>query len=520
MPATTTTTSLGSKPFSSPFYSIGREICQNMYLEVAQSTDAKANYYLLKIAGLKNFTIDSINLGSNRGMITTGGYRTFTVVGSSFIEITSDGSKINRGTLRTLNGVVSMAENGFQLILVDGTDGWIFDLSHNTFLRITDTYFPGNAGERLGPTHVTYIDTYFIVNKPGSNEYYWSESYYQSYDVTNDKTVDYDWTGTITQGYWNGLNFGKKIGKSDYISALANCNNYLWLFGYNSNEVHYDTGDLNNQLFARYEGAILNFGCSSPNSVAVYGNNIFWLGSDNSGTLGVFTNEGMTPKRISLRGIEQIIQEFDTYSDCIGFTYAQAGHSFYVMQFPTESRTFVYDLVTDSWHERTFYDKASGKLFAWRGLFATKNFDRMLIGDRVWSSIYDSDTQYYQNDNPTGDGVNEIRCVKNTPILFSNGVNVRYNWVQVICNQGTGLANNTTAGIGQDPKIQIAFSDNTGIIYGSERNAPLGKIGEYTKRSRVLGCGMGRNRVIRITMTDPVPFILVSILINGSEAKF
>lgn len=520
MASRTSLTSLGNKPFASPFYSIGKEICQNMYLEVSQSSEAKSNFYLLKIAGLKLFApVDPINLGGVRALMTTGGYRTFTVVGNKFMEIIQDGSKMLRGTINSINGVVSIADNGYQLILVDGMDGWIFDYVHNTFLRISDENFPGSSKGSSAPTHVAYIDTYFIVNDPASNKYYWSESYYQSYNTTTDETVDYDWTGVITQGYWSGLNFGQKVGKADYISALANVNNYLWLFGYNSNEIHYDTGDFNNQLFARYEGAILNYGCKSPNSVATYGNNVFWLGSDNAGTLGVFTNEGMIPKRISLRGIEQIIQEFDVYSDCIGYTYSQAGHSFYVMQFPTESRTFVYDLVTDAWHERTYLDE-NGELSAWRGMFATNNFDRMMIGDRIWSTIYDSDTTYYQNDNPDGIGVNYIRCVKNTPILFSNGVNVRYDWVQVICNQGSGTNVNTPAGVGKDPTVQIAFSDNTGISYGNERTAPLGMIGDYTKRSKVLACGMGRNRVIRITMTDPVPFILVALLINGQECSF
>lgn len=517
MPSKTTVLNLGSKPYASPYYSIGREICHNMYLEFAQSEDAKAKYYLLKIPGLNRFgSIPTINEGACRGIITAGNGRTFAVFGNVFTEILLDGSRSPIGNLNTYTGVVSMAENGYQLILVDGTNGWILNFANNNWTIISDEFFPGNSQATLAPTHVCYIDTYFIVNVPNTNEYYYSESYYQR--AHDDTTSDYD--PNEPNGYWNPINSGKKIGKSDNIVGLANCNNYLWLFGYNSNEVHYDTGDYNNQLFARYEGAILNFGCNSPASIATYANNIFWLSSDISGTVGVFTNEGMTPKRISTRGIEQIIEEFSKYTDCIGFTYAQAGHAFYVMQFPTADRTFVYDLVTDSWHERTYLDAGTGQLFAWKGMFATKNFDLLIMGDNASSATYVLDPKYYQNDNAMDSGFNYIRCAKNTPILFSNGVNVRYDWVSIICNQGYGLDVNTSAGVGQSPTVQLAYSNDTGVTYTNERSAPLGKLGEYSNRSRILSLGMGRNRVYRITMTDPVPFILVELLINGQECNF
>ena len=519
MPSKTTVFNLGSKPYASPYYSIGREICHNMYLEFAQAEEAKAKYYLLEIPGLKRYgSIDAVNLGACRGMLTTGNGRTFAVFGSQLWEILSGGARVFIGTLSSYAGPVGMAENGYQLILVDGTAGWILNFVNDNWTQITDENFPGNSQATQAPTHVAYIDTYFIVNVPGTNEYYYSESYYMYHDDANDTSRDYD--PAVVNGYWNPINSGKKIGRPDNITALANCNNYLWLFGANSNEVHYDTGDYNNQLFARYEGAILNFGCNAPYSVATYANNVFWLGSDTSGTLGVFTNEGMAPKRISTRGIEQIIQEFTKFTDCIAFTYAQAGHAFYVMQFPFESRTFVYDLVTDSWHERTFLDEATGKLFAWKGMFATQNYDTLITGDNAWSGTHQLDPNYYQNDNIADTGVNYIRCAKNTPILFANGVNVRYDWVQIICNQGYGTVVNTTAGVGEAPKVFLAYSNDTGITYLNEREAPLGKMGEYSNRSRVLGCGSGRNRVFRVTMTDPVPFILVELLIHGQEMLF
>lgn len=512
---------LGDKPFASPYFSVGIEICQNMFLEASQSTNGKSDYYLIKIPGLRRLasSVSSINYGACRGMFTASNGRTFSVHSTYLYEILEDGSRILRGVLGSQEGPVSMAENGQLLMLVDGRDGWILRYTDSNLTKITDTNFPGNDGGNPAPTFVAYLNTYFIVNIPNTNQYYWSNSYYTWDDVENDSYGN-EYNPAHTEGYWTPLQSGQKTGKPDNIVALVNCNNYLWLPGWNSTEVHYDSGDTTQQQFKRYQGALINVGCHAPNSVAVLQNNIFFLGSDAQGTLGVFSNDGMSPVRISTRGIEQRIQDMRKWNDCQAYAYAQNGHNFYVMQFPDARKTYVYDTATNSWHERTKLNAVDGSYIAWDGMYATSNWNRVLVGDIGTSEIYQSDANYYQNDNPLSNGVNYIRCVKTTPIDFRNGSNVRYNWVQVVCSQGTGLSVNTAAGVGLDPKVQIAWSNDTGLTWSNERSAPLGRQGEYTKRSLVLSCGMGRNRVWRIAMTDPVPFILVALLVNNSKCRF
>ena len=513
-----TTIPLGDKPYATAYYALGSEICQNLFLENSQSENSKAQYYLLKIPGLRRFgSVPTINYSACRCNFTSTGYRTFVVNGNRLSEILFDGSQILRGLLNTAGGVVSAVENGNLLLLVDGTNGYILRYSDNNFTVISDPYFPGVAAGTVPPTCCTYLDTYFIVNAPGTNTYYYSSSYYMSEE--NNSATPYD--PANQQGYWNPLYSGAKIGKADNIAWLINCNNYLWLFGEdNSCEVHYDTGNYNGQLFARYQGAIINVGCRAKNSVATYQNNVFFLGTDLAGTIGVFSNDGMAPIRISTRGIEQLIESMGSWSDCQAFCYAQSGHAFYVMQFPTANRTLVYDMVTDAWHERTSLVQATGLLARWRGMYVSTNYDQIIMGDTTSSAIYSLDPTYYQNDNPTDSGINYIRCVKTSPINWSNGVNVIYNWIQVICNQGSGTTVDNVDGVGTNPMIQLAWSDDTGQTWSNERSAPIGAQGQYAKRTRVLGCGMGRNRVFRIAISDPVPFILVSLLINGNPCRF
>lgn len=514
MALTPTTIPLGNRPYVSPYNSVGKEICRNLYVEIAQSETAKASYYMVKIPGLR-LTTPQTSFASCRGLFGTGS-RVFGVWGNELVEIFQSGARSVRGTLRAYSGVVSFAENGYQMIFVDGDAGYIYDYSTETLRQIQDDYFPGTTDQGLAPTHVVALDTYFLVNVPGTNGYLWSNSYYK-----NTNGSDYD--PNVPQGYWNGLQLGQKIGKSDPIVALSDAQNFMWVFGSYSTEVHYDTGDNNTQLWARYSGALIDIGCSAPYSVAKYATNVFWIGADRAGTVGVFSNEGMAPKRISTRGIEQIIQGLSRYDDAQGFCYAQNGHSFYVLHFPTADCTYCYDLATASWHERTYLDPL-GNVRRWRGTWIAQQGSVILAGDNQTNAVYAVDKSYYANDNPIGDGSqNYIQCVKTTPINFQNGLRVRYASAQPILQQGVGLNTGIVPGFsttdpdsafGKYPKCAIAWSDDSGNTWSTERLVDIGALGKYGTRTRTLNCGLSRNRVWRLTVTDPVDVIMVGLLVE------
>lgn len=105
-----------------------------------------------------------------RGMFTSSGGRCFAVQGSGVYEINSNGTSTFRGALLTSSGYVSMDENDTQLIIVDGTYGYIFTYSTDILAQITDVDFPA-------PGSVCFIDGYFIVNKVNSQSFYISSLY-------------------------------------------------------------------------------------------------------------------------------------------------------------------------------------------------------------------------------------------------------------------------------------------------------------------------------------------------------
>ena len=373
MPANQKLLSFGALPYSSPYYSIGIEDCINYYVEISPTQSSKVEHYYVSIPGLQMFSQPT---GQNpcRGIYRTSDSRVFGVFGNNLVEILQNGQRLIKGTITTYSGPCQMVDNTHQLLLVDGAFGYILDLPSNSFSQIDPNSFPNGA------THCDCIDTEFLANQPNSINYQWSNE--------NDGST------------WDPLNFASKEGLPDNIVGLKNVSNQLWVFGSYSTEVHYDTGDILTQQWQRLEGAVIDVGCSAPYSVAKIEVNIFWLGADKSGNIAVWSNNGLQPVKISNRGIEQMINYYagTDIPNAIGYTYAQAGHVFYVLTFPGGNVTFVYDATTNAWHRRSYLD-SDGGVNKWRGLYSVYAWGLYLFGDIFWDNIYQANMNYYLNLN-------------------------------------------------------------------------------------------------------------------------
>lgn len=123
---------------------------------------------LLSTAGLVNANLD---FGSE-----TGGARATFVFDDAIFQVYGDSvyrttgstgllSTILIGNLTTTAGYVGIDANTFQVIFVDGQEGWIWDINQNTFQEITDTGFPAN------PIDVCYLDGFFLVANGDTNTF-------------------------------------------------------------------------------------------------------------------------------------------------------------------------------------------------------------------------------------------------------------------------------------------------------------------------------------------------------------
>lgn len=92
----------------------------------------------------------------------------YNVYGSSVFRTTGSTGFLSTtliGSLNTTVGYVGIDANTYQVIFVDGEDGFIWDTNALTYRQITDTGFPDN------PIDVCYLDGFFIVASGGTNNF-------------------------------------------------------------------------------------------------------------------------------------------------------------------------------------------------------------------------------------------------------------------------------------------------------------------------------------------------------------
>lgn len=123
---------------------------------------------LLPTAGLRDA---ALNFGAE-----TGGSRAtfvfdnaiYQVYGDSVFRTTGSTGLLSTtliGNLSTTSGFVGVDANTYQVIFVDGQEGYIWDINADTFEQITDTGFPAN------PIDVCYIDGFFLVANGDTNTF-------------------------------------------------------------------------------------------------------------------------------------------------------------------------------------------------------------------------------------------------------------------------------------------------------------------------------------------------------------
>lgn len=452
-------------PFIGPSY-ISRSVnwdCSrsvNLIPLKSETGDSKSPTALMGRPGLQVFTVFPKNkIRGSREMMG----RAFFVGGTAFYELFSDGTFTERGNLITSTGFVSMSDNGKQLCLVDGANGYIFDITTDTFTKITDPYF-------TGANTVTFIDGYFMFNRPETSIYYIS-------NLNDGLTGD-------------PLDFASAEGSPDGLVAVITVHKEVWLIGVKTIEVVYNSGAADFP-FQRISGAFIEYGCAAPFSVAKTANTVFWLGQDEYGAGVVWMANGYAPQRISTHAIEYFIQQFDL-SDAIAYTYQEDGSYFYVINFTNSKSTIVYDVGLNQWHERAYFmDGAYSRHRPQTHIYA---FNTHLVGD------FENGNVYVQSLNLFSDAGQTIRYMRTGQHLSNDLEYIYYNSFQMDMEAGTGLI---TGGIANtDPQAMLQWSNDGGHTWSNEHWSAIGRIGEYARRVIWRRLGRARDRVFKLVITS------------------
>lgn len=170
--------------------------CVNLYAEINKQdpqAPAKVTYY--PTPGTTLFSSPQTP-NNARGAYRTSMGTAFYVVGSTVYFLNQAATLIVIGIIADRESQVYFADNGIVCVFVDGVNGYVIDLETNSLSIITDPNF-------YGADFVVLLDTFFVFNRPLTNQFYISASN-ADYGMLTNSSIS---TGSITNGgtgYQNG----------------------------------------------------------------------------------------------------------------------------------------------------------------------------------------------------------------------------------------------------------------------------------------------------------------------------
>lgn len=447
----------------------------NMFLEVDQSEEN--NLTLYRVDGKKVFLDIPISpvyvISEFRSVL-------YVVAGFVFYKVLSDLTYTIVGSVDLDFDTTISANNAGQICLNSGVTGkaYVYDTVSFALTQITDPAFYGSP-------RVDYLDGYGVFVKPGSQQFYIST-------LNNFLTFD-------------ALDFASDEADPDNLVTHIVDHQELILFGERVTTVWFNSGDAQFP-FSRREGANMEVGCAAALSVAKLDNTVFFLGRSSHGTGLVYKLNQYSPQIISNRGIEYTINSMTRIDDAFAYTYQKGGHSFYVLTFPTDNKTLVYDAsIQDndlSWSVRETYelgrDRASCYAFA---------FNKHLVGDYASGAIYELDEDTHT------DGGLPISWSRTTTHIISDFKRIKHKEVVLNFETGVGLNGN------DDPLVYLTYSDDGGHSYITPREASLGVIGQRKNRVMWARLGNSRDRVYKVFGSEPVKTVLIGGYIDVEAGK-
>lgn len=414
-----------------------------------------------------------------RGMIaSTAGNQVAVVIGDTIYGVRPNGQRDVIGVMATSRGHVGMKVGLNQLVVVDGAHGYVFDFDTKVFTQITSDGW-------LGSYTVDYLDGRFTFIDPNSQTFYCST-------LEDALTID-------------ALEFATANSSPDKLVGQTVTNKSLVLFGDVSAEIWHDSGGADFP-FEKNTGVFIEVGLAAAFTAKDLDNTVYWLGKDERGGGVVYKLEGYQAKRVSTMAMEQLIQEAifngEDITRSVAYTYQQDGHSFYCLQVPGLTTTWVYDVSSGQWHERA--ELIKGDYAQHRGRYHAYAFGKhLIVGDD--NVIYEYDPQANTN---AGDPL--VRDRISPHFAVPSLERVTYSLFELDCTVGYGTA-------GQDEaRVMLRYSNDGGFAWGPWRTATLGAVGEKRARARFLRCGAGRDRVWQVRCTDDTPFAIVAANIEAS----
>lgn len=512
--------------------------CINLYPELVESNSGNNRMVLYGTPGLELHC--TLPKSPVRGL-WAGDNRLFAVAGDTLYEVFAGGSFSAIGAISNDSTPATIVSNGNQLMIVSGSTVWVSNggapvqpqyppfsgvvntngtvvswvsgdqftpamvggtMTINgtpyvvaTFLNESNLLLFFSAGVQVAADYSIgvangvqgvagcYLDGYFIILRPNSNQI--------------------NISGLLDGTSWDELDFAIRSGGQDRVVTIFADHQELWLMGQKTIEVWYNSGNAGFP-FERIQGSFIDEGIIAAWSVAKGAGAILWLAGDDRGAGWVMAATGYQPRRVSTYAVEYAIGTYGTITDAVAYTYTEKGHTFYVLNFPTANATWVYDIGMDMWHQRM---SAATTNAAIPRFHATTFGDTHFVGGGLSGKIYKSSIAYLTEEGAA------VRRRRTAPHLQQEAELLFHRSFQLLMQMGVV----PSSGAGSAPNVTLNISSNGGNTFGPDLTVAAGTIGEFTKRAIWRRLGRARDRVYRVSITEPIEVAFVDAFLKIGE---
>lgn len=325
--------------------------------------------------------------------------------------------------------------------------------------------------------------------------------------VTSEGSDVLAWSSTLDATSWPALAFSTAEDDPDRIVATLSLAGTLVLFGATTIQFGRVVDGDDDEAFAMIPSATRQRGCIARDSVAALDSSAFFVGDDRC----VYRLDGQSPERLAHDGVEAVLMGLSEAqaAQLQGFVAYEGSRPYYVLRPPTGS-AYVYDVATNSWHERTSWSRA-----AYRWTYYTRAYGKHIVSGPDESAIYEWRDDAFDD---AGETIERVATV-DVPITSVSTINsIRVHGF---------VTGQPLTGQGSSPRLLLTYYRDGGAVdslrrQGIERVVTAGRAGQYGSVQTAWAFGRAAPNggfTLRIRCTDPVRLSLRGVWVNeGRQA--
>lgn len=369
--------------------------------------------------------------------------------------------QVTSGDTLLIGNQVTIDHDGVSAYLANGT----------RILR----YVPGSPAAYLADpdaptvvTHVAFLDQYILAGIVGSGSWQFSE------------------IGVGTD--WREVDLFTAETKPDVLSALKVAQGEILLAGPNSIEFWANDGT---SPFSRIPGTALERGLGATYSLSFLKDRWAYLDQDRN----LVEIVGRTPSEASIP-VNQTIQNLTSIADAVGQLMTVEGYPLYVITFPSNNRTFVYNFLKKDWSEWNYWNSITATETRFRGnaYCYARDWNLHLIGDYANGKIYSAKPSAFSDDG-------EVIRVRRRSGVVTHGTSAMKESQKLRIYMKRGVATESVP----NPQVMLRWRDNQGA-WSNEHWRSLGQVGQHRPYVEWSRLGKYRQRQYEVICTDAVEF--------------